>query len=181
MEDPDLIEEANTRIDRLEAALAGWARVLNYTRMVKAAAQSGTLDPVTNLYPSALVEEVLDLERDVVPGAATTLQKVNTISFVGGGNAYSFEESYTEGRTTHEGTENNDEVWSALIGEFKLTTPAGVGPLTAGSAKFLSGVDRANITSKGTSQQQITGFELMDGDAGDKFVTSIYRYVGAGP
>ena len=73
MEDPDLIEEANTRIDRLEAALAGWARVLNYTRMVKAAAQSGTLDPVTNLYPSALVEEVLDLDTTIFPAAGVVL------------------------------------------------------------------------------------------------------------
>ena len=79
---------------------------------------------MTNLYPSELVEEVLDFEKDVgdmgsqsveINGEAqvagkesgASLQKVNTVAFVGGDHAYEFSEtsgteSITEESTTWE-------------------------------------------------------------------------------
>jgi hypothetical protein len=94
---------------------------LNYTSSVRAAAAEGKLQPVTNLYPSELVEEVLDFEKDVgdmgsqsmtidgvvhVAGkeSGASLQKVNTVSFVGGDHTYEFSEASGTETTTEKST-----------------------------------------------------------------------------
>jgi hypothetical protein len=70
---------------------------------------------------------------------------------------------------------SNEEQYGSIMGELKLSTPAGVGPLLGSNIKLVSGVDRADVTTRDSSQEQTMGFALKDVDAGDKFVTSIYR------
>ena len=83
---------------------------MNYTAGVRSAAAEGKLEAVTGLFPSELVEGVLDFEKDVGDMGSQTvningedqtagkesgraLQLVNTVSFVGGDHAYQFTEA----------------------------------------------------------------------------------------
>ena len=174
LKDPDLLEDTLVRIARLTEAIAGWQKVLNYTTSVRAGAAAGTLEPLTGLYPSPLVDQVLDLNLDAVPGAAEVLQKVNTVSYVGGGNGYAYEEEIAGEATTYEGESEVKESYRGIIGELKLSI-TGVGVLTGGSTKFILGTSHDVLTSQSKGEKGTRGFVLKDNNAGDKYVLSVYQ------
>jgi hypothetical protein len=116
---------------------------LNYTSSVRAAAAEGELQPVTNLYPSELVEEVLDFEKDVgdmgsqsvtidgvvhVAGkeSGASLQKVNTVSFVGGDHTYEFSEASGTETTTEKSDNFAWDLFAGPTAELTVNT-GGVG------------------------------------------------------
>jgi len=181
---------------------------LNYTASVRDAAARGKLQAVTNLYPSELVEEVLDFEKDVgdmgsqsveINGEAqvagkesgASLQKVNTVSFVGGDHGYEFSETSGTETTTENSAGFAWESFVGLGGELTVTV-AGIGmamllhrALLAHSLRLGKSVSfsvRANIGSSiaigsatATAEESTTGFVMKDSNFGDKYVTSIYR------
>jgi capsule polysaccharide export protein KpsE/RkpR len=91
--DADLIEAAQTKIEKVEEAITGWQSIINYTDKTLAQAEAGDLVALTQLMPHELMAAAKNLDRSDAPGAAAKMELYDAISFTGGGHAVSSEAS----------------------------------------------------------------------------------------
>ena len=123
---------------------------MNYTAGVRSAAAEGKLEAVTGLFPSELVEGVLDFEKDVGDMGSQTvningedqtagkesgraLQLVNTVSFVGGDHAYQFSEATAAEASSSQTQAFDFEVFAGPSLELGISA-GGVGKLALASS-----------------------------------------------
>ncbi|EDQ86327.1 uncharacterized protein MONBRDRAFT_11172 [Monosiga brevicollis MX1] len=162
-------DEAQEKVDKLKEAILGWKGILNYTDEVLYNASTGALEPLTGLMPGELFDAARDLDRKPDGKAADELEKYSAISFMGGGQLYSYEESVGVANSTNAGTMVHDEGTVGGFVENKLAI-AGTGPAFEIGIGYQMSADRADVTTKEKSSESVRGFVLGDGDAGDKFV-----------
>ena len=99
--DATLIEETQTKISKVEEAIAGWQTIINYTDTTLAQAEAGELTALTGLMPHSLMAAAKHLNLEDAPGAAAEMELYDAISFTGGGHAVSLATAVIPSRRPH--------------------------------------------------------------------------------
>jgi len=87
--DTDLINATQTKIEKVEEAIAGWQFIVNHTDKTLAQAEAGDLVALTELMPHELMAAAKNLDLTDAPGAAAKMALYDAVSFTGGGHAVS--------------------------------------------------------------------------------------------
>ncbi|EDQ84448.1 uncharacterized protein MONBRDRAFT_12796 [Monosiga brevicollis MX1] len=167
-------QEAQKKVDKLKEAISGWTSVLNYTDAVLINATQGSLEAVTALMPETLMSAARDLDMKPDAAAESELELYSAISFTGGGQAYTFEETSGVDNSSDSGTmaQKDFHILGAVAAKVQLV---GVGPSLDFEIGYTRHEESADITTTDTDVETTRGFVLADGDGGDKFVVKVAR------